>query len=231
MFGSLYRTDGLVEIFVRRVVKLRTWITAVVVSGTAIAGTVIGATSASAATSVTVTASVTGGTTGWTISPGSTTDTALTVSYTNNSSSAFNTVYFSSPYLSNGGTSCSTSNTVCQLITGGAALTLDVDPSTPANTTVFLQFNSNSTNGRIILNSSGGSSGSSGSAPAPIVQEFGKPVAGTCDAAQPEGLNWAGVPSGRWANSWSQWMNGGQGGFVCTRTLIYSTSQSAWVVS
>jgi hypothetical protein len=234
MFRNLYRAIGLVEIFLRRVVMVRTWSTAIVIGCTAIAGAFIGATSASAATSVTVIAAVTGGVTGWTISPGSTTDSALTVSYTNNAgNAAFDTVYFNSPYLSNGGTSCSTSNTVCQLTTGGAALTLDVDPATPANTTVFLQFNSNSTNGRIVLNSSGGSGGSgasSGSAPAPIFQEFGKPGSGTCDAAQPEGLNWANVSSGGWGQSWSHWMNGGLGGAVCTRTLVYSSSLSKWIV-
>ena len=66
--------------------------------------------------------------------------------------------------------------------------------------------------------------------PTPVVQEFGKPASGTCDAGQPAGLNWAGVPSGGWANSWAQWMNDGTGGFVCTRTLVYSMSQAKWVV-
>jgi purine nucleoside permease len=81
----------------------------------------------------------------------------------------------------------------------------------------------------VVIGNGGGNSGSS-SAPAPVVQEFGKPASGTCDAAQPAGLNWAGVASGGWANSWSQWMNGGNGGFVCTRTLIYSTTQAKWIL-
>lgn len=67
--------------------------------------------------------------------------------------------------------------------------------------------------------------------PTPVVQEFGKPASGSCDAGQPAGLNWAGVPSGGWTHSWSQWMNSGTGGFVCTRTLVYSAVQSKWVVS
>lgn len=78
----------------------------------------------------------------------------------------------------------------------------------------------------------GGSSSTSGSSgPWAVTQEFGKPLSGTCDAAQPAGLDWAGVPSGGWAHSWSQWMNGGTGGFVCTRTLVYSTTQSTWVIA
>ena len=39
-----------------------------------------------------------------------------------------------------------------------------------------------------------------------------------------------GVTSGGWGESWAQWMNGGTGGAVCTRTLVYSTAQSRWVV-
>ena len=78
--------------------------------------------------------------------------------------------------------------------------------------------------------SSGGSSAGNSSAPAPIVQQFGMPATGTCDAAQPEGLDWSGVSSGGWGVSWAQWMHGGNGGAVCTRTLVYSAVQSKWIV-
>ena len=72
---------------------------------------------------------------------------------------------------------------------------------------------------------SGGVSGAtSGSGPAPLMQQFARPATGTCDAAQPEGLNWAGVASGGWSESWAQWANGGQGGTVCTRMLEYVNS-------
>ena len=69
-----------------------------------------------------------------------------------------------------------------------------------------------------------------GSSPAPIVQEFGKPASGACDDAQPEGLDWGGALSGDWGESWSQWMNSGTGGFVCTRRLVYSNAVGHWVV-
>lgn len=75
----------------------------------------------------------------------------------------------------------------------------------------------------------GTSSGTGGSSPAPVVQQFGKPVAGTCEASAPVTLNWGGAGSGGWGESWAQWMNGGNGGAVCTRTLVYSTAQSRWV--
>ena len=77
----------------------------------------------------------------------------------------------------------------------------------------------------------GSSSGSaSSSAPAPIFQQFGRPASGTCDGAAPATLNWSGVTSGGWGESWAQWVNGGNGGAVCTRTLNYSTSRGGWVV-
>jgi len=68
------------------------------------------------------------------------------------------------------------------------------------------------------------------SGPAPHIQQFAMPETGTCDEAQPEGLNWGGVASGGWSDSWAQWMNDGEGGEVCTRTLIYNTSKAAWEV-
>lgn len=66
--------------------------------------------------------------------------------------------------------------------------------------------------------------------PAPTLQQFGKPASSTCDAAQPEGLNWGGAPTGGWSTSWAQWLNNGTGGAVCTRTLVYSSTRTAWVV-
>lgn len=119
-------------------------------------------------------------------------------------------------------------------IFGGS--TLGTAGSTLSDGTFLIYFNYGAYTGSFTVvvgsgSSGGGSSAGSGSAPAPVTQEFGKPASGTCDAAQPAGLDWAGVPSGGWANSWSQWMNGGTGGFVCTRTLVYSTAQGMWVLA
>ena len=72
---------------------------------------------------------------------------------------------------------------------------------------------------------------STDAAPPPVLQQFARPATGTCDAAAPASLNWAGVPSGGWGESWAQWANGGAGGAVCTRTLMYSQSAGAWTVS
>lgn len=75
-----------------------------------------------------------------------------------------------------------------------------------------------------------GDSSESSQLPPPVVQQFGKPASGSCDAAAPAALNWSGVASGGWGESWAQWMNGGKGGAVCTRMLVYSSSRGAWTV-
>ena len=64
----------------------------------------------------------------------------------------------------------------------------------------------------------------------PVIQQFGKPASGTCDTAAPVTLNWGGAGSGGWGESWAQWMNNGNGGAVCTRTLVYSNNLGAWTV-
>ena len=75
----------------------------------------------------------------------------------------------------------------------------------------------------------GSSSTDASSGPAPAMQQFGKPESMTCDEAQPEGLNWSGVPSGGWGESWAQWMNGGNGGTICTRELVYRAG--TWAIN
>jgi hypothetical protein len=69
-----------------------------------------------------------------------------------------------------------------------------------------------------------------GPTPPPVLQQFGMPASGTCDAAAPIVLNWGGAGSGGWGNSWAEWMNSGRGGAVCTRTLIYSNALGHWIV-
>lgn len=85
----------------------------------------------------------------------------------------------------------------------------------------------------VTITAGGGGTSPTGasSAPAPVMQQFGRPASGTCDAAAPATLNWAGVSSGGWGESWSEWMNGGLGGAVCTRTLVYSDAAGAWTVA
>lgn len=74
--------------------------------------------------------------------------------------------------------------------------------------------------------SSGGSS--AGSAPAPILQQYGISDSGTCGGAHVAHLNWAGVADGGWGRSWAAWANEGRGGSVCTRTLNYDGGSARW---
>jgi hypothetical protein len=73
--------------------------------------------------------------------------------------------------------------------------------------------------------------GSSGPLPPPVLQQFGVPTMGTCSDAAPADLNWGGATSGGWSESWAEWMNGGTGAAVCSRSLVYSSSSGGWVVS
>lgn len=102
-------------------------------------------------------------------------------------------------------------------------------------TIVISDGGSNSTTYTVTIGSSPGPnpnpprSTSAGGGPAAWMQQFGKPASGTCEEAAPADLNLAGVGSGGWGESWAQWMNGGTGGAVCTRTLSYVGS--GWTVS
>lgn len=110
-------------------------------------------------------------------------------------------------------------------------------PGPPADGTYLVYYNIGAYNGSFTVVIGGSSpsptpstDSSTSSAPAPVLQQFGKPATGTCDEAQPEGLDWAGVPSGGWSTAWGEWMKDGLGGWVCSRTLSYSNAQAKWVV-
>ena len=73
-------------------------------------------------------------------------------------------------------------------------------------------------------------SSSTSDSPAPVLQQVSLPSVGTCTGLDRPDLGWAGVGGTGWSESWAQWVNGGTGGAVCTRTLVYSTSQGAWTL-
>jgi hypothetical protein len=68
-----------------------------------------------------------------------------------------------------------------------------------------------------------------GDVPPDVMQQVGAPSTGTCATFVDSKLNWAGAPDGGWGMSWAQWMNGGHGGPVCTRSL-YWTPSGRWSV-
>jgi hypothetical protein len=77
---------------------------------------------------------------------------------------------------------------------------------------------------------SGSEAGASGggAVPPPVMQQFGKPGAESCDQNASAHLNWSGVASGNWTQSWAMWPNGGAGGPVCNRVLWYDSNSSRW---
>lgn len=67
--------------------------------------------------------------------------------------------------------------------------------------------------------------------PSDIYQQVGLAEAeGECSSFSRETLNWAGVGNGGWTQTWAQWLNDGQGGVVCSRTLGYSASLRSWII-
>lgn len=68
-------------------------------------------------------------------------------------------------------------------------------------------------------------------APADILQQTAVPASGSCADVVDAAFRYGTTVSGGWRKSWAHWIHAGNGGDVCTRTLTYSTSQSAWVVA
>lgn len=66
--------------------------------------------------------------------------------------------------------------------------------------------------------------------PPPILQQVALPASGECTGITTEN-DWAGVGSGGWSRSWAQWPDGGNGGAVCTRTLVYRPYLGRWAVA
>jgi hypothetical protein len=65
--------------------------------------------------------------------------------------------------------------------------------------------------------------------PPPVLQQLPAPESGSCDQTI-TAYDWGGASAGGWSRSWAQWTNGGRGGPVCTRTLVYSNALRHWLV-
>ena len=65
--------------------------------------------------------------------------------------------------------------------------------------------------------------------PPPVLQQLPAPASGSCDQTI-TAYDWGGASAGGWSRSWAQWTNGGRGGPVCTRTLVYSSALRHWLV-
>jgi len=67
--------------------------------------------------------------------------------------------------------------------------------------------------------------------PPAIIQQVGMPPSGSCDDVVGTRFGSQTSIQGGWGQSWAQWMNNGLGGAVCTRTLVYSSLHSRWVLA
>ncbi len=52
------------------------------------------------------------------------------------------------------------------------------------------------------------------------LQQVGMPASGNCADVSPKVGHWLGAPAGGWTKSWARWINGGRGGPVCTREIL-----------
>ena len=75
-----------------------------------------------------------------------------------------------------------------------------------------------------------GAGGSTTGAPADVLQQVGLASNVTCKTFADTRLDWAGVTSQGWGQSWASWVNNGLGGAVCTRTLFYDVNTARWSV-
>jgi hypothetical protein len=64
--------------------------------------------------------------------------------------------------------------------------------------------------------------------PVPVMQQVPVLPDGSCDVVD-AALDLPGFPSGGWSRSWAQWADDGTGGAVCTRSLVWSSRDAAWV--
>lgn len=69
------------------------------------------------------------------------------------------------------------------------------------------------------------------SGPADIIQQTGVPASGDCASVVDAEFAYGTTVSGGWGTSWARWINAGAGGAVCTRTLTYNESRTAWVIA
>lgn len=188
-----------------------------------------------AATSVTFTA---GGTleVGGVAVPNGTNVNDTTITFTNNYASD---VTFTTSGLENSGTACNTSPSTCRVTSGGGTASLTAPGAANAIIRLYNGGNPLATATFFTVNSGGGGGGGGGGtttstsstvdSPQPVLQQVEVP-AGGCDAISDPELNIGGAGSGGWGQSWAQWVNSGEGGVVCSRTLVYSSTSSSWIV-
>lgn len=158
-----------------------------------------------------------------------------TINFTNNYA---NDVRFNTSLLENAGTgaACNSGPTACVATASGGTVTLTAPGAATANMQQSISGNWLPLAVFFTVNSGGGggtsdptAETSSDARPSAIMQQVGMPSAGCADYENAD-LNIGGAASGGWGQSWAQWVNDGEGGAVCTRTLVYSPTLGSWMV-
>jgi hypothetical protein len=66
------------------------------------------------------------------------------------------------------------------------------------------------------------------SSPPDLFQSIELVTVSSCATVDRPDLDWGGVSSGSWTQSWQMWANAGKGGPVCNRVLWYDQSAARW---
>jgi hypothetical protein len=66
------------------------------------------------------------------------------------------------------------------------------------------------------------------SSPPDLFQSIELVTVSSCARVDRPDLDWSGVSSGSWTQSWQMWANAGKGGPVCNRVLWYDQSAARW---
>jgi len=195
-----------------------------ILAATALAG--LGLTALATPASANTTVTISGSYDEPVLNPGSISGTTVTID-----NSAIGGFYFViSPSLLDSGSNPCEAATECSVDGGGVATFTIAQDAIAEDVDISKTSSEPTTLASFTVTYSDGTTPSPAGGPASVIQQFEKPTTGTCDEAQPEGLNWGGASSGGWGESWADWSNEGQGGAVCTRTLAYNTSTGTWQV-
>ena len=83
----------------------------------------------------------------------------------------------------------------------------------------------------VSIGSTGGDDDEMDQTPPAIIQQVGLPPSGVCDDVVDGMFGTQTYVRGGWTRSWATWMNGGLGGAICTRMLVYSNAQGRWILA
>jgi hypothetical protein len=79
----------------------------------------------------------------------------------------------------------------------------------------------------VVANAPVASAGTSAT-PSDLLQSIELGSASSCASVSRPDLDWSGVSSGNWTQSWAMWPNAGKGGPVCNRVLWFNSGVSRW---